>query len=221
MYYPQNRIGMYQNRVLTPTEIVRYDQVVTQTYPPHAIQNEVFVGFRVLLLDNLYNPYDPATRLRQIDSALPSILAGSGCALRETKRSLSDNGLWLVSFPVPLSQLFVQLANMRKVMQYLEQYFGITATTIIDISVSGRTNPMEFMTKLNMIFMPQKYLNMFVKVVNQFPQCPYGYYFYINDEYMLLRSRIDISHAETVGSIYDSMFEYMDTITNKLSTIFR
>ena len=221
MYPAASIMGQFQQRVIGPTDTVNFARVVMQQYPLDTIQMEPMVGFKVLCNDNYATSYDPATRLRQIDSALPLILKGSGCFLRETRRSFMETGIWVVSFPVPISQAMIQINNILRVVQLIEANLGIVPIGIFDVSVSGRTTPMEFNMRLNNVMLHPKYRAMRVEMQTPYPNCAYGYYYYINDSYMILRSRYDIRNVEMTADIYETLREHMDTVSLKLSAIYR
>lgn len=222
MYYPSSSVlGQFQQRVIGPTDTVNYSSIVMRSYPLSSIQSEPMVGFKILCVDNYANSYDPATRLRQIDQYLPSILKGSGCLLRETRRSFMENGIWVVSFPVPLSQAMIQINNILRVVQIIESNLGIVPIGIFDVSASGRTTPMEFNMRLNNVVLHPKYKAMRVSMSTPYANCDYGYYYYINDQYMIIRSRYDVRNIEMSGDIYESLREHMDTLSLKLSAIYR
>lgn len=221
MFNTPSFLGQFQQRVIGPTDTVNYSRIVTQSYPLTTIQMEPMVGFKILCTDTYANAYDSVTRLRQIDSILPSVLKGSGCFLRETRRSFMDNGIWVISFPVPISQVSIQINNILQVVKILEANAGIVPTGIFDVSVSGRSTPMDFSVRLHNVILPQKYKAMRVVMQTNYANCEYGYYYYINDQYIILRSRYDLRNAEMVGDVYETMRDHMDTLSLKLSAIYR
>lgn len=221
MYPSSSFLGQFQQRVIGPTDTVNYSRVVMQSYPLTTIQTEPMVGFKILCADTYSNSYDPVTRLRQIDSILPSVLKGSGCFLRETRRSFMDNGIWVISFPVPISQVMLQINNTLQVVKILEANAGIVPTGIFDVSVSGRSTPMDFSMRLNNVMLPQKYRAMRVVMQTNYANCDFGYYYYINDQFIILRSRYDLRNAEMSGDIYETLRDHMDTLSLKLSAIYR
>lgn len=213
-------VQQYQNRVLSPSEIVRYDQCVMSSYPPYAFQTEPFIGFRVLMRDMNSNMIDPGDRLRVIDSKL-GFLRGSGCLIRETKKSIMPDGFWIMTMPVPRSQVGIQINYLLSVLNTFEQMFGFAMASLFEVSVSGRATPMEFTTNLSGVMLPQRYMSMLVTQKSPFVMCPFGHFIQINDEYTIIRTRWDMSHGEPIYNPYESLRDYLDTISLKLSTIFR
>ena len=106
-------VQQYQTRVLGPEEPVDYASIIRQSYPPQAIQQEPFVGFKVLCTDTQAYSTNPAERIRFIDANL-GVLRGNGCIIRETSRQKPD-GFWIISLPVPRSQVTTAL-NMSKLV---------------------------------------------------------------------------------------------------------
>lgn len=213
-------VQQYQTRVLAPNEIVRYDQIVMSSYPAYAFQTEPFVGFRVLIRDMNYNTFDPSDRLRLIDSKL-GFLKGSGCLIRETKKGLMPDGFWVMTCPVPRSQVGMQINYLLAVLNTFEQMFGLVISSLFEVSISGRSTPIQFTQNLNGLMLPQRYMSMLVTQKSPFVMCPFGHIMQINDEYTIIRTRWDMSHGEAVYNVYEGLRDYLDTISLKLSTIFR
>lgn len=182
-------VQQVQSRVLSPHEIVDYSTAIMQAYPPTAIQNEPFIGFKVLCRDTNASMVHPAERLKQIDMNLGLIVKGKGCIIRETTPEMPD-GFWVITMPVPRSQVNQQINNLMSVLQILEQSFGIIRLNIIEINVSGRCYINETEACLTGLMIPPRYATSLIQPENT----PYrfGHVVRINDSYMCLRTRWDI-----------------------------
>lgn len=178
-------ISVYQSRVLGPTEIVDYSAITMQSYPPHAFQQEPFVGFKVLCRDKNAQSVAPAERMRQIDANL-GFLRGKGCVIRETSMQMPD-GFWIITLPVPRSQMNQQINLLNEVLVIFEQYFGIVRQNLIEINVSGKSGYADTERRLGSIVLPQRYEALLVPQMNT----PYrlGHVVRINDSFVVLRSR--------------------------------
>lgn len=212
-------IQQYQSHVLSPSEVVAYADVVSAAYPPEAFITEPFVGFRVLVKDMNANTMRPEDRLRLIDSRL-GLLRGSGCVIRETKRTMMPDGFWVATFPVPRSQIGTQMNMLINVLGQLEQTLGIVIGGLFEVSVSGRLTVPELAAALQNVVLSPRYLSMLVTQKSPFVMCPFGHMITINDEFSLIRTRWDMTHGERVYNPYDSLREYLNTIALNLSIIF-
>jgi hypothetical protein len=181
-------IEMYQSGVLGPRQIVDYSGTVMQCYPPEAVQRESFIGFKVLLRDRAAASQHPRMRLEAIDRLLCQILPGTGCIVREASvEEVPDkSGLWLITMPVPHSQLMMQIMNMMNVLQKLEQ-FSIVIGGQYEINVSGRCNPMETETRLGNVYVPPEYMNFIINPINS--PYKYGIIKRISEQFMCYRTR--------------------------------
>jgi|LSQX01.3.fsa_nt_gb hypothetical protein len=176
----------YQARVLGPTEVVDYATLVMQAYPTQAVQTEPFIGFRVLCRDANAFMTNPGERIRQIDANL-GFLRGKGCIIRETKSSIMPDGFWIITFPVPRSQVNQQINQLLEVLATFEQFFGIVRHGVIEINVSGRCHFSETERCLSSLVIPPRYMSSLVIPDNT----PYklGNVIRINDNFILLRTR--------------------------------
>lgn len=194
-------VQQYQSRVLGPTEPVDYSSIVMQAYPPYALQMEPFIGFKVLCTDtNAYNG-NPAERIRYIEANL-GFLRGKGCIIRETSISKPD-GFWVITMPVPRSQVLTAINNLMEVLTILGQYFGIIRDGLFEINVSGRCHIAETERRLSGLTISTDYLANLVPPDNS----PYrlGHIVRINDQYMVLRTRWDLSKNITPGAISNAL----------------
>lgn len=196
-------VQQYQSRVLGPTETVDYSNIVMQAYPAYAIQSEPFIGFKVLCTDtNAYNNGNPSDRLRFIDANL-GFLRGKGCIIRETS-PLKPDGFWVITMPVPRSQVSTAINNLMDVLAILSQYLGIVSDGLFEINVSGKCHVAETERRLGGLTISPDYLANHVPPDNS----PYrlGHIIRINDNFMVLRTRWDLSKATM-------------SITNVLTTV--
>lgn len=206
-------VQQYQARVLGPEEPVDYASVIRQSYPPQAVQQEPFIGFKVLCTDTQAATTNPAERLRFIDANL-GILRGRGCIMRETNRNKPD-GFWIISFPVPRSQVTQQLNLLFEVLATFEQYLGIVRDGLYEINVSGRCNIMEVENCFQRLMIPQRHLPKLVPSGNML--CTIGKIQRINNEYICLRTRWDLSGIRNNNQ---AMFEELTEISQLISLMY-
>ena len=182
-------VQQYQMRVLRPSEVVDYSSAVKQAYPPYAIQSEPFIGLKVLCKDTMAFVLDPPSRIRQIEANL-GFMRGKGCLIRETSQTMPD-GFWIITMPVPRSQIAQQFNNLMEVLAILEQHFSIVRCGIIEINVSGRCSIAETERCMMGLTIPQRYSEALV-VPDNTPY-RYGHLIRINDNFMCLRTRWDLT----------------------------
>lgn len=205
-------LSQYQNRVIGPTEIVPYSDIVQQAYPPHAIAMEPFVGVKVLVRDTQASRGTPAQRMQYLDQHMPQIIANNGILIRETVNNLMIDGFWIITMPVPKSQLREQLNKLGNVLTVLEKHFGLIYQEIIDINISGRCPLIYTEMALSQVSIPK----MFQKYMLSTDNSPYkiGYPIRINDEYVLMKTRwglprLDMfEHIIFIESCIQNMFKY-------------
>lgn len=194
-------VQQYQSRVLGPTEPVMYSEIIKQAYPPQALHQEPFVGFKVLCTDTNAYGTNPAERIRYIDSGL-GFLKGRGCIIRETSIQKPD-GFWVITLPVPRSQITQALNNLMNVLTTFEQYFGIVRDGLFEINVSGKCHINDTERCLSGLTIPQRYLTFVVTPENT----PYrlGHIVRINDQFMVLRTRWDLSKTNSPATHYEDL----------------
>lgn len=190
-------INNYQTRVIGPSEIVDYSSATMEVYPPQAFHAEPFIGFKVLCRDKNASCIAPADRLRQIDANL-GFMNGKGCIIRETASKLPD-GFWIITFPVPRSQMFQQLNLLSEVVGIFEQHFGIIREGLIEINVSGRCTLQDTERSLSSIIIPQHYMSALVVPDNS--SYKLGQVVRINDVFMVLRTRWMFKNNDDISLI--------------------
>lgn len=192
-------VQQYQMRVIGPSEVVEYSRIVMESYPPQAPHLEPFIGFKALCRDGNAFTMNPADRLRQIDANL-GFLRGTGCIIRETKSSMPD-GFWVITLPVPRSQVSQQLSNFMTVLRIFEQNFGIVCQGLFEINVSGRCNITDTERCLSGLMIPPRYTDALVSPENT----PYrfGNVVRINDEFMCLRTRWSFKATQSMDHCED------------------
>lgn len=215
----------YQNRVIGPSEVVCYDQIVMSCYPPYAINREPFVGTKILLRDTCaFTRGAPANRLAELDQFVKMTLPNSGCIVRESKSSSVPDGLWLISLPVPMSQLKTQMHKVINLIRLFSDKAGIVLTGLFEIAVSGRCTEHELCSRLRQITMTDAYMGMMVKPSEQqFSAYDFGYVTPINDKFVLMRTRWYnrfLEAAPTNVESYKLLVESIDYVTLKLSVVF-
>lgn len=180
----------YQTHVLDPDEPVNYAEDIKMVYPPEVVMNEPFVGFKVLCTDTQYNTMNPGDRLRWLDQQMPNVLRGKGVFVRETHSGKRD-GIWLITFPVPKSEIRQALEELFQVMQSFEQFFGIVRDGYYDINVSGKCHVMQTEQMLQSLMIPSNYMGALVPSRNML--CSIGSIQRINEYYMCLRTRWNLN----------------------------
>lgn len=211
-------LANYQSHVLGPSEPVNYPQIVRTAYPTNAIQTEPFVGFKILCKDmNAFTLGNTGDRLRQLDTFCPT-LKGTGCVLRESGQSVMTDGLWLISMPVPRSQVNIQLDLMIKVLRVMELNFGIIPVGIFEVCVSGKCMPNEIEMKLNRVSIPSNYQHMLIVPADS----PYkmGNCKRINDYYMMFKTMWNMSNDLSAQNMYVGLRDNLDALSLRLSVIF-
>lgn len=188
-------VQQYQSRVLGPTEPVMYSDLIKQAYPPQALHQEPFIGFKALCTDTNAYGTPPAERIRYIDSGL-GFIRGKGCIIRETSMMKPD-GFWVITLPVPRSQLNQALSNFMGVLAAFEQYFGIIRDGLFEINVSGKCHINDTERCLSGLSIPQRYSSNLVTPDNT----PYriGHIARINDQFMVLRTRWNLGANSPVA----------------------
>jgi hypothetical protein len=217
-------IQEYQNNILRTHDIVPYDQIVMQAYPPELIRSQPFVSFRVLLRDARAGrtPQETFNRLAYLDHELmeKQILIGSGCIIREASAQSMPDGLWLATFPVPRVQMSLQFRNLFKVISILEMY-GITVCGLFEVGVSGRVYPTMFQHYLDTLDIPSNLWRLHVPSTNTPFSCPLGHCITINDEFTLIRTRWNMCRSDVpTPNPLESLKSTMDTIALKLASVF-
>lgn len=201
-----------QSKILGPYDIVPYADIVMQAYPWYAFTQEPFIGVKVLLRDlNAYKFQSPYARLQFLDAKIPSILNGQGCLMRETNYGILQDGFWVMTMPVPMSQLMQQLNNLGNVLSALEREHGIVYQEVIDIIISGRCPLIDTERSMTQIVIPKMYKDHHVESDNS----PYkiGGTVRINDEYLAIRSRWTLPRLD--------LFANIQTLTSCVRGVFK
>ena len=217
-------IEQYQQQVLRPGDVVDYASEMMQLYRPEQLAVEPMVGFRVLCKDMNAHTASPPARMQTIDSYIGvgqgkgCILSQTGCVLREATPMELQNGLWLLSFPVPQSQLARQIENINTVLNRLAQMLGIISVEVIDINVSGKCAIGETEMRMSNIIIPPEYHKVLAEPTNT----PYkfGHLIRINDQFALLRTRWDWSTRRNPNSV-NHHYQDMLIIPSLLMGMFR
>lgn len=204
-------LSQFQNRVIGPTEIVPYSDIVQQAYPPQAIAMEAFIGVKILVRDTQASRGTPAQRMEYLDKYLPQIVTNNGILIRETNNNVMIDGFWIITLPVPKSQLKDQLNKLGHVLTILENNFGIVYQDIIDINISGRCPLIYTEQALSQVVIPKMYQQYMMQTDNS----PYkiGYPIRINDEYVLLKTRWGLPRQD--------MFENITVIESCIQNMFK
>jgi hypothetical protein len=206
-------VQSYQSRVLGPEESVDYASIIKQSYPPQAIQSEPFVGFKVLCTDTMAYSTNPAERMRYVDMNI-NVIRGRGCLVRETSSHKPD-GFWVISLPVPRSQVVQQLNNLFDVLATFEQHLGIVKDGLFEINVSGRCNVMEVETCFQRLMIPQRHMSKLVPSNNML--CTIGKIQRINNDFICLRTRWDLTGTRNNQQL---TFEDLTEISQLISLMY-
>lgn len=210
----------YQLRVLFPTEIVPYDQIVMSSYRREDIQREPFVGLKVLLKDTRYCREYAQERMAEIDANAYVMLQGSGCIMRESNNAIMSDGIWLVTLPSPRSLLPTQMKLMTRVLQMLETNLGLVQTNLIETCISVRCPAHEVGRMMSTIVMPQRYMNCIVRPNDgRFMTYTFGNVSEINREYSLIRVRWVCGENETFRNP-ETLRDFVDYVVTKISGVF-
>ena len=209
------------NKVLSPSEIIDYSNLIINNYErraPGLLNTTPMVGFKVLFKDLDAYKAPGAERLRFIETYLPRILNGNGCILRETNNNSMPDGFWLITLPVPITQLndpvVNQIGRMLSVMDVLSREFNIVPVGMTEVNVSGRCTVLDTDNRIASVVIPEPLVQIHCPPENW--SCKLGTVIRINDGFMLLRTRWNMDGMDIVHRK-----EAMLLASNILSTIFR
>jgi hypothetical protein len=220
MYENTALYTQYQNRVLGYSEIVYYDQILMGGKYREAIKREPMIGIKVLLKDtNAFSAPSPAERIRFINSGLASVLRETGCCLRESKSTIMPDGFWLISFPVPRSQLGLQINQIIKTIINFGNYLGFACMGLVELYISGRASQYELMDRISKVELPEKYRAQLVKPDNgsQFISYNFGCIIPINQYFSLVKTRWSI---DPVSLQSGGMKDTIENVSLRLSSVF-
>jgi hypothetical protein len=159
----------------------------------------------------------PGDRLRQIDANL-GFIRGTGIIIREARQSMMNDGsmmkdgIWIISMPVPRSQIHQQINNLIKVLTIFEQTFGIIRQGLIEINVSGRCTVADTEKCLGGLIIPSRYMNCLVMPDNT--PYRYGHIVRINEQFMCFRTRWFLTNA-------DNLYEDLTVMSQLISSMYR
>jgi hypothetical protein len=188
-------IENYQSHILKPTEIVDYSAELMNGVRPETIQMEPMIGFKLLTKDmNAGTAPSQAARFQYLEMNL-GFLKDTGCIIRETQPIESPDGFWIISFPVPISQLATQLMSITRVMDFIAANFGIVSMDSVEINVSGKCRVGETEWRLANVNIPAQIRQSLIEPSNT----PYklGHIIRINDDFAMLRTMWDWRRSGT------------------------
>lgn len=219
-------MGMYGNAssmplIVGPSEIISYSDAIINAYEKKnpRVMKSPFVGFKILMNDNDARKGTGEQRMRYLDQHIGKVIGGTGCFLRETNASLMPTGFWLVSMPVPLTQLSDYTAGqMERIMSNvvsLEDVFNMSFMGRVEINVSGRCTVPATERSLKRVFIPKEFEDLSMKCKGS----PYtlGNIVRINDEYMVMRTNWNM---EKYRGYYDSLGDAMLQLAHNISAMF-
>lgn len=190
-----------QTRVIRAVDIVNYSGIIRMGYRPETVQMEPFIGIKILCRDSQANTMAPAQRIAQLDQFLgtPNTmngltpLSGTGCCIRETKYSIMPDGFWVITLPVPRTQLPIQIGNLMRTLTMFKQ-IGIAPTGYVEINVSGRCPINALESCLSSLMIPEPY----IQYLDQPSDSPYkiGRVVRINDNFICLRTRWNLQPSD-------------------------
>jgi len=194
-------IENYQSHILKPTEVVDYSAELMHGLRPETIQMEPMIGFKLMTKDMNAYVTSQAARFQYLEMNL-GFLKDSGCIIRETQPVEAPDGFWVVSFPVPISQLSQQLMNITRIMDFIAVNFGIVSSDVVEINVSGRCRVGETEWRLANVNIPAQIRQSLIEPVNT----PYklGHIIRINDEFAMLRTMWDWRRSGTTTASHMS-----------------
>lgn len=181
-------IENYQSKILKPDEVVDYSNEIIRGLRPETIQMEPMIGFKVMMKDLNAFATTQSQRFQFLEMNL-AFLRGTGCIIRETQPIEAKDGFWVITFPVPQSQLSNQLMKLTAVMDFMANQFGIVPQDLIEVNVSGRCPIAETEWRLGSVNIPQQIRRFMVEPTNT----PYkmGHIIRINEDFALLRTMWD------------------------------
>lgn len=194
-------IENYQSHILKPTEVVDYSAELMHSLRAETIQMEPMIGFKLMTKDMNAYATSQSARFQYLEMNL-GFLRDSGCIIRETQPVESPDGFWVVSFPVPISQLSQQLMNITRVMDFIAVNFGIVSADVVEINVSGRCRVGETEWRLANVNIPAQIRQSLIEPVNT----PYklGHIIRINDDFAMLRTMWDWRRSGTTTASHMS-----------------
>lgn len=207
-------VQQYQSHILGPDEPVDYTSIIKASYPPYAIQHEPFVGFKVLCTDTQAFMGDPRQRMAYLDTQI-GFIRNKGVLIRETNTNKPD-GLWVMTLPVPRSQITFALANLFDVLRTLEGYQGIVCDGLFDICVSGRCPAAEVEKSFQGIVIPQDYMACLIPTNNI--MCTIGQIQRMNEMFMCLRTRWDLKSKANGNQ--NAYYEGLALLSQLLSSMY-
>lgn len=193
-------IEQYQMRILKPDEIIDYSSLMMQSYTPENLRLEPMIGFKVMLKDlNCYALGSQAARFQQIEQNLRFLL-GTGCVIRETHPTESQDGFWLITFPTPTSHITRQIQTAIQVVNLLSDKFGIISTPMTEINVSGHCPVANTEASMMQITLPPTYSRFMVEPSNSAYKL--GHTIRISDEYLLLRTMWNFGDSPAMNDVH-------------------
>lgn len=215
-------MGTLSSHIFSPSEIVDYASMIKSHYekPNPAIMVTPFVGFKILMTDEDAIKGTGETRMRYLEQHIGKVLEDTGCFLRETNNQLMPNGFWLVSMPVPVTQLRSpnadQIGRIIRAVNDLASVFNICFAGRTEVNVSGRCTVPDTESALSNILISTDDTEYLMRPKHS--AYSVGNVIRINDLYMLLRTSWDLSRF--VG-YPDSLGEKMLQLAYNISPIFR
>lgn len=209
-----------QTRVIRTMDIVNYSGIVKMGYRPETINMEPFIGIKILCRDSQANAMPAAQRIAQLDQFLGTPnpmnglmpLSGTGCCIRETRYSIMPDGFWVITLPVPRTQLPVQMTNLMRTLTVFKQ-LGIDQIGYVEINVSGRCPINALEACLSGLIIPEPY----IQCLDQPADSPYkiGRITRINDNFICLRTRWNLQPNDP------NMFQNISAIAMLISAMYR
>lgn len=217
------------SKIFRPSEIVDYSSMIItnyeKKYPNSGIMARPFVGFKILMVDADAYVGSAEERIRYLEKYVGKILENTACFLRETNKHIMSDGFWLVSLPVPVSQLrsnsVNQMQRILRAMEGLNNQFNISFTGRVEINVSGRCTVAETAEALNNILIPDEDMQYLIRP--NYTAYNLGKVIPINDHFQLLRTSWDMTRY--TGS-YDAppnpkaMLDKMVQLAYNISPVF-
>lgn len=221
-----NLFGKYQTKIIAANGFVDYNNIIQGAYNPNVLANEQFIGIKVQVTDRYTctDPYGqkmmlkPGDRIHMLEADMvqSKFLRGSGCIIRETPYTKPD-GFWVITLPVPLSNLNTAMSNLHNVLVYLHNIHSIDVDGIYEINVSGRCRSreeLEWRLQRMHMHMSNRLLQYLILPMNSVYRM--GRITRINDEFIIFRSDwcLTKSSPKTIPEQFDDIIDISNAISS-------
>ena len=214
------------SKIVPSSGIIDYSSLIISRYENQnpSIMRKPFAGFKFLMFDEDGVKGDKASRYSFINTHIGKIMGNTGCILRECNHEIMPNGFWLVSLPVPVSQLrgteMSQMNRIKYIIRALENSFNIRFMGRTEINISGRCTVAEIPDVLANILISQEDEENRLKPPASSPY-NIGRVIPINSYYHMIRTSWDLSryaecyeHPTMVNELGDKVVQLSYNISS-------